>query len=76
MKYLIVFLFFIIMTNSNCQIYKTEAIDSSLFSYNLFSASLNDTVSCYRIPAMVTAPNGDLIVAIDQRVESCHDLNS
>ncbi|MCB9249770.1 MAG: exo-alpha-sialidase [Ignavibacteriales bacterium] len=76
MKYLIVFLFFIIMTNSNCQIYKTEAIDSSLFSYNLFSASLNDTVSCYRIPAMVTAPNGDLIVAIDQRVESCNDLNS
>lgn len=31
-------------------------------------------VSCYRIPAMVTAPNGDLIVAIDERVPSCEDL--
>lgn len=31
-------------------------------------------VSCYRIPAMVTAPNGDLVAAIDERVLSCGDL--
>jgi len=33
-------------------------------------------VSCYRIPALVTGPNGDLIAAIDERVQSCRDLNS
>lgn len=33
-------------------------------------------VSCYRIPAIVTAPNGDLVVAIDERVPSCGDLGS
>ena len=33
-----------------------------------------NNISCYRIPAIVTAPNGDLIVAIDERVTSCGDL--
>lgn len=45
-----------------------------LFFQNLFDASGNDSVSCYRIPAMVAAPNGDLIVAIDERVPNCRDL--
>jgi sialidase-1 len=40
----------------------------------LFSSSMNDSVACYRIPALVTAPNGDLIAAIDERVPSCGDL--
>ncbi len=40
----------------------------------LFSTSMNPAVSCYRIPAIVTAPNGDLIAAIDERVPSCGDL--
>lgn len=31
-------------------------------------------VACYRIPALVTAPNGDLITAIDERIPSCADL--
>lgn len=31
-------------------------------------------ISCYRIPSIVTAPNGDLITAIDERVTSCDDL--
>lgn len=34
----------------------------------------NPEVACYRIPALVTAPNGDLIAAIDERVPSCADL--
>jgi len=42
--------------------------------HDLFNASENDNISCYRIPAIVTAPNGDLIVAIDERVPSCGDL--
>ncbi|MBN1900491.1 exo-alpha-sialidase [Candidatus Sumerlaeota bacterium] len=33
-------------------------------------------VSCYRIPSLVTAPNGDLITVCDERVESCRDLNA
>lgn len=41
---------------------------------DLFNKSMNDSVSCYRIPAIVTAPNGDLIAAIDERVPSCGDL--
>ena len=40
----------------------------------LFSAENNPKVSCYRIPAIVTASNGDLIAAIDERVPSCGDL--
>lgn len=32
------------------------------------------TVSCYRIPALTTAPDGSLIAAIDERVQSCGDL--
>ena len=42
--------------------------------HDLFNTSMNPDVSCYRIPAIVTAPNGDLIAAIDERVPSCADL--
>ena len=42
--------------------------------HDLFNATENPDVSCYRIPAIVTAPNGDLVVAIDERVPSCNDL--
>jgi len=42
--------------------------------HDLFNTSMNPGVSCYRIPALVTAANGDLIVAIDERVPSCNDL--
>jgi sialidase-1 len=41
---------------------------------DIFNSSMNDSVSCYRIPAIITAPNGDLIAAIDERVPSCGDL--
>ena len=42
--------------------------------HDLFNTSMNPGVSCYRIPAIVTATNGDLVVAIDERVPSCNDL--
>ncbi len=48
--------------------------NENLIFTNLFSANSNQDVSCYRIPAIVTAPNGDIIVAIDERVPSCGDL--
>ena len=41
---------------------------------DLFNSTMRKGVSCYRIPALVTAPNGDLIAAIDERVPSCSDL--
>lgn len=41
----------------------------------LFNTTMREGVACYRIPAMVTAPNGDIIAAIDERVDSCADLN-
>lgn len=41
---------------------------------NLFGSNSKPGVACYRIPAIVTAPNGDVVVAIDERVPSCGDL--
>lgn len=41
---------------------------------NLFDAREQEGVECYRIPALVTAPNGDLIAAIDERIPGCADL--
>ncbi len=40
----------------------------------LFHASMKSGVACYRIPALVTAPNGHLIAAIDERMGTCGDL--
>ena len=42
--------------------------------HDLFNATDDENISCYRIPAIVTAPNGDLVAAIDERVPSCGDL--
>ena len=52
---------------------KTMGEDALVFQ-DLFSASMDEDVKCYRIPALVTAPNGDLIAAIDERVPDCGDL--
>jgi len=41
---------------------------------DLFNTSMNENVKCYRIPSIVTAPNGDLIATIDERVPNCGDL--
>ena len=36
---------------------------------------MKEGVACYRIPSIVTAPNGDLVVVIDERVPLCSDLH-
>lgn len=41
---------------------------------DLFNAGEVEGVNCYRIPAIVTATNGDIIAAIDERVPNCGDL--
>lgn len=43
-------------------------------SQDLFNASMHEDISCYRVPSLITAPNGDLLAAIDERVPSCGDL--
>lgn len=40
----------------------------------LFSNKNQDKVSCYRIPSIVKAPNGNLIAVADERHTNCGDL--
>jgi len=40
----------------------------------LFDTSMREGVSCFRIPSLITATNGTLVAAIDERVPSCGDL--
>ena len=62
-----IFLIFLITTNIQ--------FSQNQFDYtDLFNAENNPEVSCYRIPSIITATNGDLIAAIDERVPSCGDL--
>lgn len=48
--------------------------DDVILRQDIFNTSMKEGISCYRIPSIVTAPNGDLIAAIDERVLSCADL--
>jgi sialidase-1 len=49
--------------------------NSQNFEYkDLFDISTNPSVSCYRIPSLITTTNGTLIAAIDERNNSCGDL--
>ncbi|MDX1285193.1 MAG: sialidase family protein, partial [Draconibacterium sp.] len=67
----IVLLFTVQVTAQDNDFKIAEGITTNV---DLFNTSMNPNVSCYRIPAIVTAPNGDLVVAIDERVPSCRDL--
>ncbi len=51
-----------------------DLIDEKPEFVSLFNTGMEEGVSCYRIPAIVTAPNGDLLATIDERVPSCNDL--
>ncbi|MEI8204673.1 MAG: sialidase family protein [Bacteroidota bacterium] len=54
---------------------QSEIINAELIEFkSLFNSKMRDSVSCYRIPSIVTALNGDLISAIDERKPSCGDL--
>ena len=45
-----------------------------LIFQDLFNSNQDPNISCYRIPSLSTAPNGNLLAVIDERVESCGDL--
>jgi len=49
---------------------------SGVIRRELFNASMRPGVACYRIPSLITAPNGDLVAAVDERAGSCSDLNT
>ncbi|OQB38020.1 MAG: Sialidase precursor [Candidatus Hydrogenedentes bacterium ADurb.Bin179] len=54
---------------------ETSAIAAGLVTnQDLFNTSMRDGVACYRIPALITAVNGDLVAVMDERVTSCADL--
>lgn len=66
----------VLVCSFNCAVQhqnKTSIINDLVFQ-DLFNTTRNDSVKCYRIPAIVTAPNGDVIAAIDERVPNCGDL--
>lgn len=74
-KYLLLSLLLIALLSSTAaQSTAPELANGLLEVHDLFNASENEAISCYRIPALVTATNGDLVAAIDERVPSCQDL--
>ena len=74
MKKIFLILVLMISVNASAQRKKNKIAEGVIFSQDIFNKSMRKGVSCFRIPAIVTAPNGDLIAAIDERVPSCGDL--
>ncbi len=74
MKKLFLILVAIMSTAVYAQEEKNQIAEGVIHYQDLFNKSMRDSVSCFRIPSIVTAPNGDLIAAIDERVPSCGDL--
>ncbi|KAA3654559.1 MAG: exo-alpha-sialidase [Calditrichaeota bacterium] len=59
-----------------CSIDDDSRIAEGVISHqDLFNTAMRPGISCFRIPALVTAPNGDLVAVIDERVASCADLH-
>ncbi len=54
---------------------KGQSSPDSLLFKSIFDTSLKSGVASFRIPAVVTAVNGDLIAAIDERIDSDKDMN-
>ncbi len=74
MRYLIITIFLLMGGLISCQNNTQKNADFVPVFEDLFKSSTDTLVSCYRIPSIITAPNGDLIVAVDERVPSCGDL--
>ena len=74
MKKLIVMLAAVAFFNCGAQKQTKTDTNETLVFQDLFNTSMNSNVKCYRIPAIVTASNGDVIAAIDERVPGCGDL--
>lgn len=70
---LILLLLLPVFYNVSAQQSSSSENDPDLEFINLFDSN-QAGIGCYRIPALITAQNGDLIAAIDKRVENCGDL--
>lgn len=70
--FILLFSAFSLFVTSQNELNSQKNIESKFV--DLFNAKNNEDVSCYRIPALLTAPNGDIIAAIDERKPSCGDL--
>jgi len=76
MKKSIILLLSILLCSCGAKVQKDniKQAENELNFIGLFNTGMAEGVSCYRIPAIVTAPNGDLVATIDERVPSCGDL--
>ena len=53
---------------------QNKIADGVVCHEDIFNKSMTPGIACFRIPSIVTAQNGDLVAAIDERVPSCGDL--
>jgi len=68
MKYTVLILSLLLSAGLLGQSNPQVALPAGVLSVtDLFYTGMVDSVACYRIPAIITAPNGDLIAAIDER---------
>jgi len=74
MKKLIYVFIVLSVTLVNAQEKEHKIAEGVIVYQDLFNTSMQEGVKCYRIPSIVTAPNGDLIASIDERVPHCGDL--
>lgn len=74
MRKLIALLITVFLFNCGVKTQNTASTDGAPVFQDLFNTSMTEGVECYRIPAIITAPNGDVIAAIDERVPGCGDL--
>lgn len=74
MRKLIALLITVFLFNCGVKTQNTTSSDGAPVFQDLFNTSMTEGVECYRIPAIITAPNGDVIAAIDERVPGCGDL--
>jgi sialidase-1 len=74
MKKLLALLMPLFLFNCGVKTQNTSISDGAPVFQDLFNTSMTEGVECYRIPAIITAPNGDVIAAIDERVPGCGDL--
>ncbi len=74
MKYILTLFFSVVSLIVYSQSEEKQEQKGVLKFNNLFDSKTNPNVSCYRIPSIIAAPNGSLIVVIDERIPSCGDL--
>ena len=75
-KTTIIILSMLALNYAKAQENKPKIAEGIIEYHDLFNTSMKDSVACYRIPTVVTAPNGDLVAVIDERVHDCGDLNT